>query len=92
MIDIQRELKIIHDRITTQNTTMEAMWNRVRPVTQFYDWVKETHPDLLNQYVSIRELEEIGKTDRSAEMKGYAQAIPKASGQAVKYEVGNGDI
>jgi hypothetical protein len=91
-IDIQKELKLIHDRITAQNTTMEAMWNRMRPVTQFYDWVKETHPDLLNQYVSIRELEELGKSKPQPEMRAFSSAPVKASGQAVKYEVGNGTL
>lgn len=89
-IDIAKELKIIHDRITTQNSTMEAMWNRVRPLTKFYDWVKETHPDLLNQYVSIRELEEVSK-DYGVALRGYTQAqvVPKAEGQRVNYD---GDI
>ena len=89
---VMKQINALHDRLTSQNATMEAMWNRLHPLTKFYDWAKEAHPDLLNQYVSIRELEELGRTDRSAEMKVYAQAVPKASGQAVKYEVGNGTL
>jgi len=89
MIDVQKELNLIHDRINAQNNTMEAIWNRMRPLDKFHEWVKETHPELLEQYVSIRELEEIGKTDRSVAMKGYAQAIPKTSGQPVSYGDGN---
>lgn len=83
---VMKQINELHDRITTQSHTMEAMWNRLQPLTKFYDWAKETHPELLNQYVSIRELEELGKT---AEMKGYAQAIPKTSGQPVSYGDGN---
>ncbi len=89
MIDVQKELNILHDRINAQNSTMQAMWQRLQPMTKFYDWAKDTHPDLLNQYTSIQELEALGKTDRSAEMKGYAQAIPKTSGQPVSYGDGN---
>jgi len=86
---VMHEINVLHDRITTQSKTMEVMWQRFQPLTKFYDWVKETHPDLLEQYVSIRELEEVSKTDRSAEMKGYAQVIPKTSGQPVSYGDGN---
>ena len=83
---VMKQINVLHDRITTQNKTMEAMWNRLHPLTKFHDWVRETHPELAHQYASIRELEELGKT---AEMKGYAQAIPKTSGQPVSYGDGN---
>ena len=86
---VMKQINELHDRITAQNSTMQAMWQRLQPMTKFYDWAKETHPDLLEQYASIRELEEVSKTDRSVAMKGYAQAIPKTSGQAVSYGDGN---
>lgn len=92
---VMREFNNLNDRINMMRETMQAMYNRLNPAAQFYDWVKETHPDLLNQYVSIRELEEAGKDYGVALKMGthpYAQAIPKASGQAVKYEVGNGTL
>ena len=85
---VMKQINTLHDRITTQNKTMEAIWNRMRPLDKFYDWVKETHPDLLNQYVSIRELEELGKTDRSVAMK----AREYGAAQVVKYGVGNGNL
>ncbi len=86
---VMHEINVLHDRITTQSKTMEVMWQRFQPLTKFYDWVKETHPELLGEYLSIHELLELGKTDRSVAMKGYAQVIPKASGQAVSYGDGN---
>lgn len=86
---VMREINHLHDRITTQSKTMEVMWQRLQPLTKFYDWAKETHPELLGEYLSIHELLELGKTDRSVAMKGYAQAIPKTSGQAVSYGDGN---
>ncbi len=91
---VMKQINELHDRITTQNKTMEAMWNRLHPLTKFHDWVRETHPELAHQYASIRELEELGKTDRSVAMKAreYGAAQVKAAGQAVKYEVGNGNL
>lgn len=90
---VMKQINALHDRLTSQNATMEAMWNRLHPLTKFYDWAKEAHPDLLNQYVSIRELEELGKTNEWEKMaRGYGAAQVKASGQAVKYEVGNGTL
>ena len=86
---VMKQINTLHDRITAQHDTMQAMWQRLQPMTKFYDWAKETHPDLLEQYASIRELEEVSKTDRSAEMKAYATAPIKASGQAVSYGDGN---
>jgi hypothetical protein len=88
-VDIAKELSLIHDRLNAQNSTMQAMWQRLQPMTKFYDWAMETHPELLEQYASIQELEALGKTDRSVAMKGYAQAIPKTSGQPVSYGDGN---
>lgn len=58
---VMRELERLNNRINIQNETMQAMYNRLNPAAQFYDWVKETHPDILTQYTSIRELEEAGK-------------------------------
>jgi len=90
---VMKQINTLHDRLTSQNNTMEAIWNRMRPLDKFHEWVKETHPELLEQYVSIRELEELGKTNEWEKMaRGYGAAQVKASGQAVKYEVGNGDI
>lgn len=90
---VMQQINQLHDRITTQNKTMEAMWNRLQPLTKFYDWAKDTHPDLLNQYVSIRELEELGKTNEWEKMaRGYGAAQVKAAGQPVKYGVGNGNL
>jgi hypothetical protein len=92
---VMREINVLHDRINAQRSTMEAIWNRMRPLDKFHEWVKETHPDLLEQYVSIRELEEVGKTDRSVAMemmRSFGSAPIKAAGQAVKYEVGNGNL
>ncbi len=86
---VMHEINVLHDRITTQSKTMEVMWQRFQPLTKFYDWVKETHPELLGEYLSIHELLELGKTDRSVAMKGFAQVIPKASGQPVSYGDGN---
>jgi len=87
---VMQQINQLHDRITSQNNTMEAIWNRMRPLDKFHEWVKETHPELLEQYVSIRELEELGKTDRSVAMKGYAQAYGaapiKAAGGVVKFD------
>ncbi len=74
---VMKQINTLHDRITTQNKTMEAIWNRMRPLDKFYDWVKETHPDLLNQYVSIRELEEVSKTDRSVAMEMKTKAYAR---------------
>lgn len=90
---VMTEINNLHHRITTQNKTMQAMWERLQPMTKFYDWVKATHPELLNQYVSIRELEELGKTNEWEKMaRGYGAAQVKAAGQPVKYGVGNGVI
>jgi hypothetical protein len=86
---VMKQINELHDRITSQSHTMEAIWNRMRPLDKFHEWVKETHPELLEQYVSIQELEALGKTDRSVAMKGFAQVIPKASGQPVSYGDGN---
>ncbi len=85
---VMREINHLHERITSQSHTMEAIWNRMRPLDKFHEWVKETHPELLEQYVSIRELEELGKTDRSVAMK----AREYGAAQAVKYEVENGNL
>jgi hypothetical protein len=90
---VMREINVLHDRINAQRSTMEAIWNRMRPLDKFHEWVKETHPELLEQYVSIRELEELGKTNEWEKMaRGYGAAQVKAAGQAVKYEVGNGNL
>ncbi len=90
---VMREINHLHERITSQSHTMEAIWNRMRPLDKFHEWVKETHPELLEQYVSIRELEELGKTNEWEKMaRGYGAAQVKAAGQAVKYEVGNGNL
>lgn len=89
-VDIAKELNLIHDRLNSQNNTMEAIWNRMRPLDKFYEWVMETHPDLLEQYVSIRELEELGKSKPQPEMRAFSTApILKKSGQAVSYGDGN---
>ena len=58
---VMQQLNHMRDRITQQNRTMETMYKQLKPAGDFYDWVKETHPDILNQYTSIRELEEVGK-------------------------------
>lgn len=90
---VMREINVLHDRINAQRSTMEAIWNRMRPLDKFHEWVKETHPELLEQYASIRELEELGKSNEWEKMaRGYGAAQVKASGQAVKYEVGNGTL
>lgn len=90
---VMQQINHLHERINAQRSTMEAIWNRMRPLDKFHEWVKETHPDLLEQYVSIRELEEIGKTNEWEKMaRGYGAAQVKAAGQAVKYEVGNGNL
>lgn len=65
---VMKEMQRLNDRINIQNETMQAMWGRVQPATKFYEWVKETHPDILNQYVSIRELEEVGKSSEGRVM------------------------
>ena len=90
---VMQQINQLHDRITSQNNTMEAIWNRMRPLDKFHEWVKETHPELLEQYVSIRELEELGKTNEWEKMaRGYGAAQVKAAGQPVKYGVGNGNL
>lgn len=90
---VMREINVLHDRINAQRSTMEAIWNRMRPLDKFHEWVKETHPELLEQYASIRELEELGKSNEWEKMaRGYGAAQVKAAGQAVKYEVGNGNL
>lgn len=90
---VMHEINVLHDRITTQSKTMEAIWNRMRPLDKFHEWVKETHPELLEQYVSIRELEELGKSNEWEKMaRGYGAAQVKSAGQPVKYGVGNGNL
>ncbi len=87
---VMKQINTLHDRITTQNSTMQAMWQRLQPLTKFYDWAKETHPELLEQYASIRELEELGKSNEWEKMaRGYGAAQVKAAGQAVSYGDGN---
>jgi hypothetical protein len=87
---VMKQINALHDRLETQNATMQAMWSRMRPLDKFHEWVKETHPDLLEQYVSIRELEELGKTNEWEKMaRGYGAAPVKAAGQAVSYGDGN---
>jgi len=89
---VMQQINQLHTRITTNDKMMQSMWARVQPLTKFYDWAKETHPELLHQYASIHELLELGKTNEWEKMaRGYG-AVPKASGQAVKYEVGNGTL
>ena len=70
---VMQQLNHMRERLNTHNRTMEAMYNRLNPAAQFYDWVKETHPDILTQYVSIRELEEVGKEVR--ESGAYAKIM-----------------
>ena len=90
---VMQQINQLHDRITTQSKTMEAMWNRLHPLTKFHDWVRETHPELADQYASIRELEELGKSNEWEKMaRGYGAAQVKAAGQPVKYGVGNGNL
>ena len=90
---VMREINVLHDRINAQRSTMEAIWNRMRPLDKFHEWVKETHPELLEQYASIRELEELGKSNEWEKMaRGYGAAQVKAAGQPVKYGVGNGNL
>ena len=87
---VMHEINVLHDRITTQSKTMEVMWQRFQPLTKFYDWVKETHPELLEQYASIQELEALGKTNEWEKMaRGYGAAQVKAAGQPVSYGDGN---
>ncbi len=85
---VMKQINELHDRINLQNRTMQGMWGRLQPLTKFHDWIQETHPELLEQYVSIRELEELGKTDRSVAMK----AREYGAAQVVKYGVGNGNL
>lgn len=74
---VMREFNNLNDRINIMRETMEAMYNRLNPAAQFYDWVKETHPDILTQYTSIRELEEVGKDyGVSLKMRTHAYAQP----------------
>ena len=82
---VMKQINTLHDRLETQNATMQAMWSRMRPLDKFHEWVKETHPDLLNQYVSIRELEELGRTQQP-EMRSFGRAVPQAEGQQVNYD------
>lgn len=70
---VMREFNNLNDRINIMRETMQAMYNRLNPAAQFYDWVKETHPDILNQYTSIRELEEVGREVR--ESGAYAKIM-----------------
>jgi hypothetical protein len=86
---VMKQINALHDRLETQNATMQAMWSRMRPLDKFHAWVQETHPDLLNQYVSIRELEELGKTPMQPEMRAFSSAPIKTSGQPVSYGDGN---
>ena len=87
---VMKQINELHDRINAQRYTMEAIWNRMRPLDKFHEWVKETHPELLEQYVSIRELEEIGKTNEWEKMaRGYGAAQVKSAGQPVSYGDGN---
>lgn len=82
---VLQQINQLHDRITSQNHTIEAVWNRMRPLDKFHEWVKETHPDLLEQYVSIRELEELGISKPQPEMRAFSSAPIKAAGQPVSY-------
>jgi hypothetical protein len=86
---VMKQINALHDRLETQNATMQAMWNRMRPLDKFHEWVKETHPELLEQYASIRELEELGKSKPQPEMRAFSSAPIKAAGQAVSYGDGN---
>ena len=87
---VMKQINALHDRLNTQNNTMEAIWNRMRPLDKFYEWAMETHPELLEQYVSIRELEELGKSNEWEKMaRGYGAAQVKAAGQPVSYGDGN---
>lgn len=89
-VDVAKELNLIHDRLNAQNSTMQAMWQRLQPMTKFYDWAMETHPELLGQYASIRELEELGRSKPQPEMRAFSTApILKKSGQPVSYGDGN---
>ena len=92
---VMQQLNHMRDRITQQNRTMEMMWGRWERMIEGEKWVRETYPEIIAQHDAIEDLKRASMSEGVALKMGthpYAQAIPKASGQAVKYEVGNGTL
>lgn len=92
---VMQEMERLNNRITQQNRTMEMMWGRWERMIEREKWVRETYPEIIAQHDAIEDLKRASMSEGvSLKMSthAFAQAIPKASGQAVKYEVGNGTL